>query len=180
MAKQVAFYIDMTKCYGCKTCVISCKMFNKTPSEVSYRRVRNFNTENPVSMRFLSMSCNHCEKPACLEACPTGAYTKLDSGIVKQDHDKCIGCKMCIMACPYNAPQYDSEEGRTSKCNYCVDRYENGELPMCVQQCPAGALVAGELEELRSKYVGVQEFAGMPKASITNPSIIINPGEKTV
>lgn len=173
MAKQVGFYIDMVKCYGCKTCVVSCKLHNKTSPNVSYRHVREFSTDLPASLSFLSMACNHCADPACLKACPTGAYEKLDNGIVKQNHDYCIGCKMCVMACPYNTPQFDPDEGKTSKCDYCYDRYLEGKKPRCVESCPAGALVAGELDELRATYVGVQEFHRLPKAEVTHPSIVI-------
>ena len=84
---------------------------------------------------------------------------------------------MCIMACPYGVPQYDPEEGKTSKCSYCKERIEQGLEPRCVEACPGGNIIAGDLEELRAKYSGVQEFPGTPIAGITNPSIIINPAK---
>lgn len=178
MAKQVGFYINMANCYGCQTCQVACKSEQRTAPAVSLRRVRQFDTDNPATHATLSMGCNHCEHPQCLANCPAGAYTKLENGIVYQDHNKCIGCRMCIMACPYGVPQYDPEEGKTSKCSYCKERTEKGLKPMCVESCPGGNLVAGELEELRAKYSGVKELPGMPSASITNPSIIINPAKR--
>lgn len=178
MAKQVGFYINMANCYGCQTCQVACKSEQRTAPAVSLRRVRQFDTDNPATHATLSMGCNHCEHPECLANCPAGAYTKLENGIVYQDHNKCIGCRMCVMACPYGVPQYDPKEGKTSKCSYCKERIEKGLQPMCVESCPGGNLVAGNLDELKAKYPGVQELPGMPKAGITNPSIIINPAKR--
>ncbi|AGA68284.1 Fe-S-cluster-containing hydrogenase subunit [Desulfitobacterium dichloroeliminans LMG P-21439] len=176
MAK-VGFYYDMQNCYGCKTCQVACKSEQKTAPAVSWRRVRDFDTDHPATHATLSMGCNHCENPECLKNCPTGAYTKLENGIVYQDHSQCIGCRMCTMACPYGVPQYDPEEGKVSKCSYCKERIEQGLQPACAESCPGGNIIAGDLEELKAKYKGVQELPGMPVASITNPSIIINPAK---
>ncbi|WP_018213447.1 4Fe-4S dicluster domain-containing protein [Desulfitobacterium hafniense] len=177
MAKQVGFYINMANCYGCQTCTVACKSEQKTAPGVSWRKVRKFDTENPASHATISMGCNHCEHPQCLINCPAGAYTKLENGIVYQDHSKCIGCRMCVMACPYGVPQYDPEEGKTSKCSYCKERIEQGLQPRCVEACPGGNLVAGDIEELKAKYSGVQELPITPAAKITGPSIIINPAK---
>ncbi|HHY26260.1 MAG TPA: 4Fe-4S dicluster domain-containing protein [Desulfitobacterium dehalogenans] len=177
MAKQVGFYINMANCYGCQTCVVACKSEQKTAPGVQWRKVRKFDTENPASHATISMGCNHCKNPQCLLNCPAGAYTRLDNGIVYQDHSKCIGCRMCVMACPYGVPQYDPEEGKTSKCSYCKERIEQGLEPRCVEACPGGNLVAGDIEELKAKYSGVQELPITPAASITNPAIIINPAK---
>lgn len=177
MSKQVGFYMNMANCYGCQTCQIACKSEQQSATGVSLRRVRHFDTEHPPSKATLSMGCNHCKDPQCLVNCPAGAYTKLDNGIVYQDHDKCIGCRMCTMACPYGVPQYDPEEGKTSKCSYCKERIEQGLQPQCVAACPGGNIIAGDIDELKAKYPGVQEFPGMPVASITNPSIVIKPAK---
>ena len=175
MSKQLGFYYNMADCYGCQTCEVACKSEQATATSVCWRNVRHFYSDHPVAHATLSMSCNHCENPECMNNCPTGAYRKLDNGIVYQDHDKCIGCKMCIMACPYNAPQYDPEEGRTSKCSFCRERIEAGLNPACVDACPGGNIEFGDLDELRAKYPGVQVVSGMPKQNITKPSIIIKP-----
>lgn len=177
MTRQVGFYANMANCYGCQTCQVACKSEQQTASAVSMRQVRHFNTNNPPSHATLSMGCNHCKTPVCLKSCPVKAYSKLDNGIVYQDHSRCIGCKMCIMACPYSVPKYDPREGKTSKCSYCKERFEKGLNPQCVEACPGGNIKAGYLDELNAKYEGVQEFPGMPIASITKPSIVINPAK---
>jgi DMSO reductase iron-sulfur subunit len=175
MAKQLGFYMNMQACYGCQTCEISCKSENKLPAGVRWRRVRKFTTDNPVTASNLSMACNHCDHPQCVKVCPAGAYSKRPDGIVIQDHKKCIGCRMCIMACPYNAPVYDPEEGKTSKCNLCAERLDAGLPPRCVDACPGKALEYGELLDLQNKYGREQAIVDSPSPHITNPSIVINP-----
>lgn len=175
MANQVGFYINSEGCYGCQTCQVACKSEQGSASGVKLRRVRKFDTSHPVSHATISMACNHCENPQCLANCPVGAYSKLDNGIVYQDHSLCIGCRMCTFACPYGAPQFDSVEGKTSKCSYCKERIEEGLKPRCAEACPGGNIIVGDLEELRAKYSGVQEIPDItPDASVTKPSIVIN------
>lgn len=130
----LGFWMNNKNCYGCKTCSIACKSEKQLNEGVLLRKVSCIRQDNPVNVSFLSMSCNHCEDPACVKACPVEAYTKLDNGIVKQDHDKCIGCKMCIEACPYNAPCYDEEESKTYKCDMCYDRQQRC-LPRRKHRC---------------------------------------------
>ena len=90
----LGFWMNNKNCYGCKTCSIACKSEKQLNEGVLLRKVSCIRQDSPVDVSFLSMSCNHCEDPACVKACPVEAYTKLDNGIVKQDHDKSIGCKM--------------------------------------------------------------------------------------
>lgn len=175
MAKQLGFYMNMQACYGCQTCEISCKSEHKLATGVRWRRVRKFTTNNPLALSTLSMACNHCEHPQCMKVCPAGAYSKREDGIVVQDHSKCIGCRMCIMACPYNAPVFDPKEGKTSKCNMCAERLDAGLLPRCVDACPGKALEQGDLEDLKKKHGQEQAVVGSPSPKITNPSIVINP-----
>lgn len=175
---QVGFYINSENCYGCQTCQIACKSEQCAASGVKLRRVREIEGEHPATHATISMGCNHCEHPQCLVNCPVGAYSKLPNGIVYQDHSLCIGCRMCTFACPYGAPQFDPAEGKTSKCSYCKERIEKGQLPRCVEACPGGNLIAGDLDALRAQYSGVQEIPDVtPRASITNPSIVINPAK---
>ncbi len=84
--------------------------------------------------------------------CPVQAYTKLENGIVQQNHDLCIGCKTCIEACPYHAPCYDEQESKTYKCDMCTDRQERGELPACVAACPGMNLAVGEMADLEKAH----------------------------
>ena len=128
---QIGFFIDATRCINCKTCEIACKDFNDAAVGRRIRKVRSFEGgEFPAVFAYnLSMSCNHCEEPACVDGCPAGAYSKrAGDGIVVHDPEKCIGCRYCTWLCPYGAPQYDAREGRVRKCNLCV-----GEAtPVCV------------------------------------------------
>lgn len=177
MAKQYGFLINLNDCYGCKTCSVVCKSQNQTNSGITWRKVREFKTEYPHSQNFLSMSCNHCDDPKCLEVCPVTAYTKREDGIVVQDHERCLGCRSCVMACPYAAPQYDPVEKKVSKCDLCVDLIEQGQTPKCVDLCPGHVLKFGEISELRAQYGNdlevVERKYNMPSHQISKPNVVI-------
>lgn len=144
----VGFFHNSARCYGCKTCMIACANEKTTTPGVFIRRVRQFNTEGP-GHAFVSMSCNHCDEPACLANCPVSAYTKdPETGLVIQDHSLCIGCKTCINMCPFHAPAYDEEESKTYKCDGCIDRQADGLDPVCVVSCPSANIVYGEFDNL--------------------------------
>ena len=183
MVRQYGFLVDMRGCYGCKTCSMACKSENATPAGVLWRRVREFHFDAPNAMAFISMSCNHCDDPQCMKVCPADTYSKRPDGIVVQDHDKCIGCRMCIMACPYNAPVFDPVEGKTSKCNLCAERLDEGLLPRCVASCPAGVLQFGDIDELRARHSAglarIETRYSLPDHRISQPNIVIIPaGDK--
>lgn len=177
MAKQYGFVINIQDCYGCKTCMIACKSTNKTAKGINFRNVRTFETENPHSLNFISMACNHCDDPQCLKVCPVSAYTKREDGIVIQDHDRCLGCRSCLMACPYSAPQYDPDEKKVSKCDMCADVVDQGLQPKCVELCPGHVLKFGEISELRKEYGNdievVERTYNMPSQEISKPNIVI-------
>ena len=137
---QYGFFFDATRCTGCKTCELSCKDYKNLPVDFSFRHVyevegggwqkddAGFWTTDSYTY-YLSMSCNHCDDPACTKACPTGAMHKDDNGIVSVDETKCIGCGYCAMACPYDAPTVSKEIGHSAKCNGCAERIAEGMLP---------------------------------------------------
>ena len=179
MAKQVAFYIDMERCTGCRTCEIACMSFRRLPVAVSWRRVRDFVAETPPSASHVALGCNHCEDPACVKACPVKAYTKRPDGVVVQNHAACIGCKACIGACPYAAPVFDAAESKASKCDYCVDLVDKGGVPRCVAACQNDALAAGPLDELQAKFGKVRAVKRLPSPAATRPSIVIRPTRAT-
>lgn len=106
------FYVNSADCYGCKSCQVACATEKVLTPGVFIRRVRQINAAAPGGHAFVSMACNHCDEPACVANCPVGAYQKMDNGLVVQDHDKCIGCKTCIEACPFHAPSYDEATSR--------------------------------------------------------------------
>nr|WP_238528257.1 DMSO/selenate family reductase complex B subunit [Acetonema longum] len=129
---------------------------------------------------WISMSCNHCAEPACVKNCPTGAMQKRkEDGIVFVDPKKCIGCRYCIMSCPYGAPQYNPDTGKTGKCDLCRDLLAEGKKPACVTACPMRVLDVGPVEELRQKYGGTNYIKGMPKPS-TKPSLIMKPHKNAI
>jgi Fe-S-cluster-containing dehydrogenase component len=123
----------------------------------------------------ISISCNHCEKPVCLEACPAKAIEKAENGIVTIDSELCMGCKYCAWTCPYSALQYDEERGVMTKCDMCLDYVSQGKNPACVDACPARALEFGEYNDLRQEAWRISTYLPMPDQRITLPSKLITP-----
>lgn len=142
------FFVDSANCYGCKSCQVACANEHLLTPGVFIRRVRQFYPDNAEGHAFVSMSCNHCDNPACVDNCPVGAYTKREDGLVVQDHDKCIGCQTCVQACPFHAPTYDEATSTTFKCDGCVTRQAAGLMPVCTITCPSANLTLGEIESL--------------------------------
>ncbi len=189
MTKQMAFYFDASACNGCKACVVACKSKNQLPVGINWRRVTEYGggswmadpddpkrlLPNNIYAYSVSISCNHCEKPICMESCPTAAITKGDDGIVTIDQSKCIGCRYCEWACPYGAPQFDAEAGVMTKCDFCADLLAEGESPYCVSACVMRALDYGELSELRAKYGDTSAIEPLPTADQTEPALVITP-----
>jgi anaerobic dimethyl sulfoxide reductase subunit B len=186
MMKQLAFYFEQKYCSGCCTCQIACKDKNDLKAGQLFRKVYEvagggFQQDGTAIIQdvyafWLSISCNHCVKPACVAKCPTGALTKRsEDGIVDIDPEKCIGCRLCISSCPYQALVYDSEIGKACKCDFCRDLLAAGKPPACVAACPMRALSYGVLDELQKKAGTVNQTLGMPDAATTDPSLVILP-----
>ena len=185
---QYGFYFDSSKCVGCKSCQVACKETYHLPTANLWRRVYNYTggtwTKNAngvyvpkdVFGYFVSMACNHCENPACVANCPTGAMHKnSDTGIVTSNHDVCIGCRTCATVCPYGAPSLDVEKGYIIKCDMCQSELTLNRLPVCVATCPMRALDWGVFADLKAKYgEGNVEIEPLPQ-NTTNPCIIIKP-----
>lgn len=171
-----AFYFDSTRCVGCKTCQVACKLKNHLPVGITYRAVANYEVgEYPTAKYYhISHTCNHCENPACVRSCPTGAMHKAEDGTVQHNDQVCIGCRSCAMACPYQVPVYLEDEGIVGKCNACIDTCDADGAPTCVAACGTRALEFGDYDELKAKHPeAVDEIACLPKASITHPSTLI-------
>lgn len=184
MSKQLAFYFEQKHCTGCYTCQIACKDKNNLEVGKQFRKVYEITGGNYIKKGnviiqdiyafWISVSCNHCIDPICVEKCPTGALKKrLEDGIVVVDKNKCVGCTSCIKSCPYEAIQYDITTKKVSKCDFCLDLIENGKDPVCVSACPMRALDYGELEVLQEKYGSINETEGLPSSNITKPALVI-------
>jgi len=140
------FVFDQNKCVACSACTAACILENKW--EVSPRMVYTFNSHINSSLPLinLSLACNHCEKPVCLEGCPSGSYFRDEiTGAVVINDKKCIGCKYCKWNCPYDAPKFSKGSGVIEKCNFCYTGLKEGRLPACTTACPTGALNFGDL-----------------------------------
>ena len=181
---QLTFYFDQTRCNGCFACTVACKnWYDIQAGPVSWRRVSVIEkgTYPNLFVAFLSQSCYHCEKPACIAACPVNAISKHESdGIVIVDRDKCLGAdkcgKTCLDACPYDVPQFGAEENaKMQKCGFCAQRWEEGKLPVCVAACPTRALDAGCSEEIESKYGALREAIGFDHNREVGPAIVFKP-----
>jgi anaerobic dimethyl sulfoxide reductase subunit B (iron-sulfur subunit) len=189
VSKQLAFYHNSSVCTGCKVCAIACKDKNNLPVGVNWRRVVQYEggtwvpdprhkeimIPNNVFVYSLSIACNHCKNPQCVEVCPVNAISKRDDGIVTINKDVCIGCRYCEWACPYGAPQFNEEKGYMTKCDFCQDLQAKGENPACADACVMRAIEFGELEALRAKYGSANEIDPLPSNSLTQPSLVITP-----
>jgi len=187
--------IDLARCVGCDTCSIACKAEKTTPRGVQWNRVLKYETGvYPKSRRhFLPMQCMHCAEPECKKVCPTGAISKRDDGIVVIDGDKCMGCRYCVLACPYASPHnldrrctYDEgyvtpfekadhqkhRAGTSEKCDFCLSRVEKGLEPACVASCVAKARFFGDLTDQESE---VSRLIKERNGFVLNPEMKTDP-----
>ncbi len=186
--------IDVGACIGCRTCVWGCKEENNIPGTISPPWIEVFELDSggnvtghpsPIDLKrgattsyaeapregkwYLTAQCNHCDNPPCVKVCPTGAtYKDNRDGLVLMDYDKCIGCRLCVVACPYNARRFNWWQGEVpsektnplvplrpmgvvEKCTFCVHRTRRGKLPRCVEVCPVRARHFGNLNDPESE-----------------------------
>jgi len=146
---RYGFVIDQRKCIGCHACTVACKEENEVPLGVNRTWVKYIEKGTfPDTRRYFAvLRCNHCDKAPCVTICPTVALYRRPDGIVDLDRDRCIGCKSCMQACPYDALYIDPETQTAAKCHYCAHRVEVGLEPACVIVCPVQAIVAGDLDD---------------------------------
>lgn len=143
--------IDITKCVGCKECQVACNKQNGLPEEdqtelsaTHYTVIKSFDDVNVRRM------CMHCDTPTCVSACLVGAFTKMDTGAVLYDENKCIGCRYCMQACPFQIPQYEWNKlvPRVQKCKFCYERVSAGQKTACTEACMFGATNFGDRDEM--------------------------------
>jgi Fe-S-cluster-containing dehydrogenase component len=191
--------IEIDKCIGCNRCVEACKAENDVPDEpfyfrtwvekysilrsgeahvecISTRDARQAEVQPDPSdvLRsfFVPKLCNQCEHPPCVQVCPVGATFSTKDGVVLVDKDRCIGCRYCIQACPYGARYLHPETRTADKCTFCYHRITKGLLPACVEVCPTGARVFGDLSSKASRLV---RFRRLMKTNVLKPALNTEP-----
>ena len=160
---NMAILTDVTKCIGCEECVTACRKANHLPREKPWRWVEKIDDlssarwttveriHSPAGDRFLRKQCLHCLDPSCVSVCIVGALKKTPEGPVIYDRDICIGCRYCMIACPWEIPRYSWEDSvpYIQKCHMCYERVlTEGRPPACVEACPVDATIFGDRDEL--------------------------------
>ena len=201
---RYAMAIDTKRCVGCNACSMACKMTNNLPDGTWWTRVLTEGGDEvdtpagifpEVSMRYVTVSCQHCDNPACVKVCPVGAtYKDPETGVVRQDYDKCIGCRMCMAACPYTGvrsfnweePGYSIDHAVgdadiaahqkhvVEKCTFCYHRISKGEEPACMHLCVGRARHWGDLDDPNSEVsqlIRDREYKQLLPERGTDPSV---------
>lgn len=155
------FFFDLNKCVGCHACVVACQIENGKDQSVPWREISTYNLfQHPdLPVFHYSLACNHCEDAPCMYNCPAAAFVK-EEGLNMISHiaDKCIGCKYCTWACPYDAPKFINAKGVVEKCTFCQHRLDENKKPACANLCPTGALDYKEIEiKPRQRITGFTE-----------------------
>src|SRR3989304_259737 len=180
------FLIDNRKCIGCHACSTACKSENEVPLGVNRTWVKY--TEKgvfPDTRRYFQVTrCNHCANPPCVHICPVTAMYQRGDGIVEFDPARCIGCKACMQACPYDAIYIDPDTHTAAKCHYCAHRVDVGLEPACVVVCPEHAILAGDLDDPHSEIaraVATQQVRVRKPEQGTQPKLFyINAEEASI
>jgi len=154
---RYGFIIDNRKCIGCHACTVACKTENHVPLTVNRTWVKYVEKGTfPNTRRVFQVTrCNHCENPPCVTICPVTAMYQRKDGIVDFSSERCIGCKACMQACPYDSIYIDPDEGTAAKCHFCAHRTEVGLEPSCVVVCPEHAIIAGDLDAFDGEIAGL-------------------------
>jgi Fe-S-cluster-containing dehydrogenase component len=163
------FIFDINKCVGCHACVVACQIENGKDQNIPWREISTFNEyQHPgLPLFHYSLACNHCQDAPCAESCPAIAYGKNDLGNIVHYANKCIGCKYCTWACPYDAPNFVKANGIVEKCTLCQHRLEEGLKPACANLCPTGALDFDQIEiKPQSRIAGFTEAGVNPRIMI--------------
>ncbi|MEG1496984.1 MAG: 4Fe-4S dicluster domain-containing protein [Clostridiales bacterium] len=171
--KNSGVLCDITKCIGCGSCTVACKLWNDLDytkgnahgfdtklSEETWTTVQYYETKNPKGqdvLRFAKHQCMHCIDPSCVSVCFADAITVNEDGAVVYNAKKCVGCRYCMIACPYDVPKYEWDKTFPSviKCQLCSEKLAEGSSPSCTMACPTGALTYGDRDELLAKAKGI-------------------------
>lgn len=143
--------VDLDRCTGCKSCEVACKQENDVVLGSAWNKVVTVGPSGDypnIEMYFLPTLCQQCEDPECVKVCPTGAsFKRKEDGVVLVDREKCIGCRYCMMACPYGVRSFNEEKKVVEKCTLCDHLQAIGEKPACVKNCPSKARFFGDLDD---------------------------------
>jgi formate dehydrogenase iron-sulfur subunit len=193
---EVAKYIDVTTCIGCKACEVACAEWNDLPfretvfdntyqtmptTEWNFWNLIKFNEhprEDGTLMWLMRKDqCMHCEDPGCLRACPAdGAIVQYTNGIVDFQQENCIGCQYCVSGCPFDIPKFNQTTKKVYKCTLCSDRVGQGLEPACIKACPTGCLKFGTKEDLKTlahtRAAQLREQSGFQNAGVYDPATV--------
>ena len=179
---QYRFEVDLDRCSGCKACVSACHSLNGLDPGENWRSVGlvvgGGTGDAPVWQQHVTTACHHCLEPACLAGCPVDAYEKDPiTGIVAHLDDQCIGCRYCMLTCPYEVPSFNQRLGVVRKCDMCTGRLSAGEAPACVQGCPTEAISIGvvetaELAALLAVDTDERVAPTAPRSALTSPTTV--------
>lgn len=150
--KKLGMLIDLALCIGCNACAVACKLEHDVPRGEFNTWIESWDADDNghVTRAHLPKLCNHCDTPACVEACPTEASFVAEDGSVQIDAGACIGCKSCVSACPYEMRYMIEDVSIAGKCTLCHHRTEHGLVPECVDTCLTGARIFGNLADPES------------------------------
>ena len=200
---KLGMAIDTKRCFGCQTCSVACKMANNLPKGVIYNKIHTVGSaidDIPtgiypnLTIGYKPVACQHCDEPSCLAVCPTGATQKREDGVVFVEAEKCIGCKACISACPYEGVRTQLEKdpafyldlqvgeldapthigGAVEKCTFCTNLIDRGEVPACMQLCPGRARYWGDLDDPESavsKAIAGRKYELLNEDKGTKPNV---------
>jgi formate dehydrogenase iron-sulfur subunit len=193
---DVAKYVDVTTCIGCKACEVACVEWNDLPfrettfdntyqtmptTEWNFWNLIKFNEHQPENGNMMWLmrkdQCMHCADPGCLRACPAdGAIVQYTNGIVDFQQENCIGCQYCVSGCPFNIPKFNTTTKKVYKCTLCSDRVGQGLEPACIKACPTGCLHFGTKQEMvqlaSARATQLRDVSGFANAGVYDPQSI--------